>query len=278
MALLNASSEKRNRSSNAFMHVIRLTLVFTLAITLAGCKSTLYSKLSEEDANVMVAALANAGLSVDKDSADEKTWALKVNDADFARAVDVLKAQGLPRESHPNMGQVFKREGLVSSPTEERVRFIYALSQDIAKTLTQFDGVITARVHVVIPHNDPLADKVKPSSASVFVKHRPEFDLQPHLPSIRNLVVRGIEGLTVDNVYVSLVPAEPIRHDDARLAANLQANKSLFSILSVVTLVSLMLLALTTAYILIRCRVTAMRDIRRLFGMSISSAPRVTGS
>ena len=69
--------------------------------------------------------------------------------------------------------------------------------------------MVAARVHIVIPQNDPLAENVKPSSASVFIKHRADVDLQPMLASIRSLVLRSVEGLSHDTVYVSLFPAEP---------------------------------------------------------------------
>ena len=110
------------------------------------------------------------------------TWKLAVPAGDFARAQMVLEDHGLPHKAYASIGQVFKREGLVSTPSEERIRFIDAQQQELANTLSQLDGVITARVHVVIPQNDPLADKVKPASASVFIKHRPEVDLNSMVP------------------------------------------------------------------------------------------------
>jgi type III secretion protein J len=49
------------------------------------------------------------------------------------------------------MGKVFKREGFVSSPLEERARLVHAMSQEIANTINNIDGVVTARVHLVVP-------------------------------------------------------------------------------------------------------------------------------
>ena len=70
---------------------------------------------------------------------------------DNSRAVELLKSQGYPRDKFAKIGEVFQKSGLVSSPTEERIRYMYALSQEIAETLTRIDGVMNARVHIVIP-------------------------------------------------------------------------------------------------------------------------------
>src|SRR5207248_2761592 len=112
-----------------------------------------------------------------------------------------------PRDRFVKLGEVFQKSGLVSSPTEERIRYMYALSQEIADTFMRIDGVLNARVHIVIPNNDPLAEKVVPSSAAVFIRYRPGFDIESLTPQLKSLVTRSIEGLTYDNVTLVLVPA-----------------------------------------------------------------------
>jgi len=115
---------------------------------------------------------------------------------------------GLPRDKFENMGVVFQKTGLVSSPTEERIRFVYALSQEIAETMTKIDGVVSARVHIALPNNDPLSDKVKPPSAAVFIKYRPGFAIESSVTDLKSLVCKSIEGLAAENVELVLSPAE----------------------------------------------------------------------
>ena len=177
---------------------------------LTGCNSQeLYSKLSERQANEMVAALRSAGINADKKSQDG-SFSVVTARSDFPAAVNTLKAQGLPREQFDTMGKIFKREGFVSSPLEERARMLHALSQEISNTITYIDGVVTARVHLAMPERNPLVDKPKPSGAAVFIKHRPGYDLASQVPQIKALVVNSIEGLPYDNVTVALFPAESV--------------------------------------------------------------------
>jgi type III secretion protein J len=190
--------------------VLKWVAIGVCVCALGACKDDLYSKLTEADVNDMLGALLNAGLDADKVSRDGKTWTLTVEKEHLAQALSVLQANGMPAQRHANLGEMFKKDGLISTPTEERVRFIYGVSQELADTLTRIDGVVSARVHVVLPNNDPLAERVKPSSASVFVKYLPTVRATNLTATVKNLVVRSVEGLTYENVNVVLVEASPV--------------------------------------------------------------------
>ena len=116
------------------------------------------------------------------------------------------------------MGQIFRKEGLVSSPLEERARYIYALSQELANTLSQMDGVITARVHVVLPERGGVGEEATPSTAAVFIKTQPGYALDALLPQIRRLVIHAIPGLSEDKVSVALINAQPAARAQAPTA------------------------------------------------------------
>jgi len=187
--------------------LFRLSCVLCLCLSLVGCGVELYSNLSEQDANEMIVELARGNIRATKDSPEGKLWSVKVSEADMARALERLKAAALPHEKNATMADLFQKSHLVSTPYEERARYVYAVSEELSRTLSQIDGVVTARVHVVIPDNDPLATRVVPSSASVFIKHRANVDVQHLTPSIKNLVVKSIQGLAFENVSVSFFPA-----------------------------------------------------------------------
>jgi type III secretion protein J len=185
------------------------TLVaLTAALVLAGCKADLYTKLQEREANEMLALLLNHGIDAGRVAAKDGTSTIQVEEKQLAVAIDLLKAEGFPRQNFKNLGEVFKGSGLIASPTEERARYVYALSEELSRTISDIDGVLSARIHVVLPKNDLLRQDTTPSSASVFIRHDSDAQLNALLPQIKMLVANSIEGLSYDKVAVVFVPVE----------------------------------------------------------------------
>lgn len=194
------------------LHAWRMLLAACLAaLLLAGCgrQVELMAAMPEGEANEVMAALQNAGISATKVPGKEGMVGLTIDADKVGRAVDLLREKGLPRERFAGMGQVFRKEGLISSPLEERARYLYALSQELGATISQIDGVIVARVHVVLPERSATGEPAVPSSAAVFIKHQEGYSLETVQPLIRRLVTNSIPGLTADKVSIVLINAQP---------------------------------------------------------------------
>lgn len=186
----------------------KFALKFILIIStlyLSGCQVDLYTNLSERVGNEMLAILISNDIDAKKISGKKNTVNLTVKESQLAEAVQLLRRNGYPKDEFASVGTVFQKDGLISSPLEERVRYVYAVSQDLSETLSNLDGVLTARVHVVMPEGDQLNET--PAKASVFIKHSPEVDLNKQIPKIKLLVNNSIDGLEYEKIMVALFPA-----------------------------------------------------------------------
>jgi len=191
-----------------------------LVLLLAGCDSQviLNTGLTENDANDIISELSKYKIEADK-QIDKTGVTVLVAQDNIERSVRILNANGLPHKARTNLGEVFQKNGIISSPLEERARYIYALSQELESTLSQIDGVVVARVNVVLPERVAPGEPVQPASASVFIKYTPDMDPDSIEPRIRRLVAASIPGLSGKNdgaLSVVFVPAA-VYHDRVEL-------------------------------------------------------------
>ena len=186
----------------------RFVAAILLAAFLAGCQSELYSNLDERQINEMTSVLETNGVSVTRERDKDGTYTLFIERGEFARAIGILSQHGLPRESFEGIGKIFDSEKLVSTAFEEKARFIHALNQELADSLTRIAGVTSARVHITLPEKAPLEEETKPSRAAVFVYHSPDINLNPQIPVIKNLIVSSVESLNYEDVTVALFPSD----------------------------------------------------------------------
>lgn len=203
-----------SRCSNRLLAQLpRLGAILVLLLLLSACSRSvnLQAGLSDGDANEIVLVLNRKGISVEKQKSKEGVT-LIVKEDDLSRATETMNEAGLPRRSLSNLGEVFKKQGMISTPMEERIRYIHGLSEELESTLQQFDHVISARVHVVLPERIAPGEPIQPSSAAVFVKYRAPLDEDMVMPRIRKLVASSIPGLSGEEgrakVSVVMMPGE----------------------------------------------------------------------
>ena len=195
-------------------YVSRIMSLLALCLILAGCKVELYSGLTEKEGNEMLAILLDSNIVSEKLIDKDKMVTLMVDNNDVSRSIKLLRSYGYPKEKYSSIGDIFPKDGLISSPTEERARYTYSMSQELSSTISMIDGVISARVHVVLPQEqESLTDVNYPSSASVFIKYTPELELAGFIPKVKTLVANSIEGLSLEKISVSLFPASRLNID-----------------------------------------------------------------
>ena len=162
----------------------------------------------------MMALLLENGIETDKAVAKEGII-LSVPKSQVPLAVNLLHAHGYPWERYTNVNEVFGDTGLVTTDFERKVRFNFAISQEISESLSRIDGVIFVKVHLSMldaeggrkpagANRTAVAEKL---SAAVFIKYNPEYNLDSEIPKIRQLVSGGINNLAYQDVSVTLSPA-----------------------------------------------------------------------
>jgi type III secretion protein J len=186
--------------------LLRIAAIIVCGLSLSACSVELFSNLDQKQANDIVATLFRHGIPVQRAIGKNGRYTVQVDQSRFSEAVTILNDNGLPKQDFATMGDIFKNEGIVASPVQERAQMIHALSQELARTVSDIDGVLSARVHLVLPENDPLRQQLIPSSASVFIRHAASAPLNELVPQVKMLVANGVAGLTYDKVSVVLVP------------------------------------------------------------------------
>jgi type III secretion protein J len=189
---------------------MRRALVLLPLLVLLGCRTSLFEQIDEDQANRIVAALSHHGIAGEKSRNPDGTWNISVEDHDAVVATELASAYALPRGGHANLGDLFSRQGLISSPEEDRVRFVYGLTQELSETLEKMDGVLVARVHIVLPEKTPLGPPPAEPSASVMIRYRSDYNLEQMRERIRTLVAGSVEGLTRERVDLVLVAVTPV--------------------------------------------------------------------
>lgn len=181
-----------------------------LTLSLGGCGQPIQHALDERQANEIQAVLVERGLDAEKvsEAGKKPSWSIEVPEGQATDAIRILSELGLPRPRAEGFSEVFGKGSLVPSPTEERALYLQAISGELARTLESVEGVVSARVHLVLPPPPRPGAAREAAKASAFLKVRPGRmeGVQRLRDELRALVAGAVEGLSTESV--TLVMAE----------------------------------------------------------------------
>ena len=186
---------------------------------LGGCGVALEHGLSERQANDVLVALERAGITADKQAGEAPgQFAVVVGRDEVAHAVEILRAQALPRQRPEGRGQGLAESALLPSLGAERSRLAARLGSELEETLEALPRVVTARVHIALPPADflPSIGARPRSTASVALQVQPDFAVAPL--ELQRLVAGAVEGLQPTDVALLLTPAATPRTEEPALA------------------------------------------------------------
>lgn len=161
--------------------------------------ATLFSRLTTEDAGEIVAVLRESG--VPYRLADNGTTVMVPEERVYETRL-TLAGQGLPRGGVVGF-EVFLETALGATDFDRQVRYNMALQGELTRTIREINGVLDARVHIVMPERRLFARDERPATASVFLQLRPGFQLTANqVRGIAHLIARSVEGLQPENITI----------------------------------------------------------------------------
>ena len=160
----------------------------------------LYSNLGPEDASVVVKAL----------QADKVVYRITDNGATIMVPQEVVYDQRIKIAGEGGLvGQgigfeIFDKVKVGQTDFVQKINYTRALQGELARTISEFPSVESARVHLVIPRRSLFVEERQSPSASVVLKLiRPNIKVdQKEINAILNMMLMSVEGL--DRGHVSI--------------------------------------------------------------------------
>lgn len=188
-----------------------VTILFTF---LYGCGGTeLQHGLTEEQANEVLVSLQENHIDAEKviEEGEHPTWMIRVPTEQASQAWRIMKERGLPRSLDKGLAETFGKDSLIPTAVEEKALYLQATCNELQKTIEAMDGVVQARVHVVMPEEQIIPEELPAGTenpnrpkAAVLVKYR--LNANGEVPykdeAIKTLVANSIPKLDPKDVVV----------------------------------------------------------------------------
>ena len=202
--------------------VVALVAIIFFVVSQQPERTTLYASLPEAEKARVIDALKNAGVDV---ALDPTTGDVIVPVRDYHSSRMTLAAQGLPA-SIPDGYDSLANIPMGSSRSVEQVRLKQTQEIELARSISEIQGLVTARVHLAIPEKSVFARASTPPTASVFVQmengrslSRQQVDAIVHLVS-SSVPFMANNDVTVVDQYGNLLSRPP--QDSAGMVSDAQ--------------------------------------------------------
>lgn len=181
---------------------LSVLLIFFLLLYWMGRPeySVLYDRLTPEDANRVMTSLKD----------NKEPYRLEDNGQTIlvpADRVHELRLQiaGEGTLRGPGLGfELFDDIQLGQTDYIQKINYQRALQGELARTITEFPEVESARIHLAIPQRSLFIEEQTPPSAAVILTLKQGAHLENgQIQSVVNLVASAVEGLTPEQITVS---------------------------------------------------------------------------
>ncbi|QDF07078.1 flagellar M-ring protein FliF [Myxococcus xanthus] len=239
--------------------LFRRAVFVLLLVSVTACRERIQHGLDERQANELQSVLVERGLDARKapEAGKKPTWSIEVADEHASDAVRILSELGLPRLKEEVGCDVFGGGGLVRTPVEESVCRVRVMERSLEKTLQSVEGVLLARVHLVVPAPPRAGQAPGPSKASAMLRVAPgnAARVRQSSETLKVLLAGGVEGLSPE--AVSLLVDEVSTRVEAPTVVGVSPLTRLRALLAVL---GLMVTGLSVALVLVTLRMRHYRD------------------
>ena len=162
-------------------------------------RTTLYAGLPEAEKSRVLDALRNSGVNV---ALDPVTGDVLVPTENYHSSRMTLAAQGLPQSAATGYDQLDSIQ-MGSSRSVEAARLKQSQELELARSISEIDLVISARVHLALPDREVFVRQQAEPTASVFIQLARGRSLgKSQINAILHLVSASVPSLNKENVSV----------------------------------------------------------------------------
>ena len=185
-----------------------------------------YPGLTEADRQAAYTALVGSDFSAKIDS---KTGELQVPGNRYHEARLFLASRGLPQSAASGgMAALSKDSSMTTSQFMEQVRYVSAIEQELAQSISQIGSIQSARVHLASPKQSVFVRSRTPAKASVVLTpYAGRVVSESQVQAIIHMVASSIPYLSAD--AVSVVDQRGKLLTDANNFASMQLNSEQMS-------------------------------------------------
>lgn len=177
--------------------VALIMLGFLFTVLNQPSYSVLFSNLSEEDASKVVEHLTSQKIQY---NLKDNGHTIEVQEDKLYETRLQLAGKGIPSSGIVGY-EIFDKTTMGMSEFMQKLNFKRAIEGELARTISQQEGVTGARVQIVVPQRSLFRNEEKEASASVVLKLKNGYELQKEsINAIINLVASSVEGLSRNKV------------------------------------------------------------------------------
>jgi len=163
--------------------------------------SVLYSNLDVDDSNKIVQELENKKI-IYQVLSDGST--VKVRSDQVSKVRVSLAQLGIPTKGSVVGYEIFDKEDSIGTTNfSQNIKMIRALEGEITRTISAFDQIDKARVHLVLPQREVFSKERLEPKASIILKLKKGKVLnKPEIEALSHLVVTAVPGLDIKNITI----------------------------------------------------------------------------